>query len=125
MSGGVRLVAIAATILGFSAVALAAMGSHVVDMRDQPHLQQIWQTASIIHLVHSATLLGIAALWSSMKLPGLSWAAWSIILGTVIFCGSLYLRVITGGSQTGVAPIGGVLLMLGWLLAFLSFVRGR
>ena len=123
MSGGARLVAIAATILGFLAVALAALGSHVVDMQNQPYLQQTWQTASIIHLVHSAILLGLVALWSSLKLPSLSWASWAIILGTVIFSGSLYLRVITGGSLTGAAPVGGVLIMLGWLLAFLSFVR--
>ena len=123
MSDGSRLVAIAATILGFSAVVLAALGSHVVNMHDQPYLRQIWQTASIIHLVHSAALLGLAALWSSMKLPSLSWASWALFLGTVIFCGSIYLRVITGGSLTGAAPIGGVLLMLGWLLALLSFVR--
>ena len=117
------MVAIAAAILGFSAVVLAALGSHVVDMHDQPDLQQIWQTASIIHLFHSAALLGIAALWSSMKLPSLSWASWAIIVGTVIFSGSIYLRVITGASLTGAAPFGGVLLRLGWLLALLSFVR--
>lgn len=125
MNGGARLVAIAATILGFSAVVLAALGSHVVDLRDRSYLQQIWQTASTIHLVHSAALLGLAALWSGMKLPSLSWASWAIILGTVIFCGSLYLRVVTGGSLAGVAPVGGILLMLGWLLALVSFVRGR
>ena len=125
MNGGARLVAITATILGFSAVVLAALGSHVVDLRDQPYLQQIWQTASIIHLVHSAALLGLVSLSSSMKLPSLTWASWAIISGTVIFCGSLYLRVVTGGSLTGAAPVGGVLLMLGWLLAFVPFVRGR
>lgn len=123
MSRSVQMVAIAAAILGFSAVVLGALGSHLVDMNDQPGLQRIWQTASIMHLFHSAALLGLAALLSNRISRTLLLASWSMIAGTVVFCGSLYLRVISADFTTAAAPFGGVLLMLGWLLVLLSFVR--
>ena len=123
MNRGARVVAIAAAILGFSAVVLGALGSHLVDMNEQPDLQRIWQTASNIHLFHSATLLGLAALLAGMTSRTLLWASWSMIAGTVIFCGSLYLRVASAEFSTAAAPFGGVLLMAGWLLALLSFAR--
>ena len=120
MNASARVVALAGTILSLSAVILAAMGSHLFDMNG---LQGIWQTASNIHLFNSAALLGLAALLAKLESHSLKWGAWLIVLGTVVFCGSIYLHVITGRTVSGVTPSGGLLMMVGWLLAIFAFLR--
>ncbi len=120
MNASARVVALAGTILALSAVILAAMGSHLFDMNG---LQGIWQTASNIHLFNSAALLGLAALLVKLESHSLKWGAWLIVLGTVVFCGSIYLHVITGRTMSGVTPSGGLLMMAGWLLAIFAFLR--
>lgn len=114
------MIALAGTLLAFSAVVLAAMGSHLFDMKG---MQGIWQTASNIHLFNAAALLGLAALLARLDSAPLKWGAWMVVLGTLIFCGSIYLHVITGRTPTSLAPPGGMLMMAGWLLAALAFIR--
>jgi len=115
-----RVVAFTGAILSLSAVILAAMGSHLIDMKG---LQGIWQTASMLHLFNAAALMGLAALLANLESRSLQWGACFIVIGTVVFCGSIYLHVMTGRTISGVAPVGGSLMMAGWLLAVLAFLR--
>jgi len=115
-----RAVAFAAALLALSAVILAAMGSHLFDMKG---MQGLWQIASNIHLFSAAALLGLAALLARLASPVLKWGAWLIVLGTLIFCGSIYLHVITGHVLPWVTPSGGLLMMAGWVLVALAFMR--
>ena len=120
MSTAVRVIALAGALLALSAVILAAMGSHLIDMNG---LQDIWRTASNIHLFSAAALMGLAALLTRLESTPLKWGAWLIVLGTIIFCGSIYLHVITGHTLPAVTPSGGLLMMAGWLLTALAFLR--
>ena len=120
MNAAARGVALAGAILALSAVILAAMGSHLFEMNG---LQGLWQTASNIHLFNSAGLLGLAAILLRLESHSLKWGAWLIVLGTVVFCGSIYLHVISGRSVPAVTPAGGMLMMAGWLLAATAFLR--
>ena len=43
----------------------------------------------------------------------------------LLFCGALYWHGLTGVSLGSIAPTGGTLLMLGWLLLGASAVRAR
>jgi uncharacterized membrane protein YgdD (TMEM256/DUF423 family) len=107
-------------MLALTAVVLAAMGSHLVDMKG---LQASWETASNMHLFSAAALVGLASLIAVHESKLLRWGAWLVISGTIIFSGSIYLHVMTGHTLRAVTPSGGVLMMLGWLLAALSFLR--
>ena len=120
MNTSARAIALAGTLLSLSAVVLAAMGSHLIDMNG---LQGIWQIASNIHLFSAAALLGLAALLTRLESTALKWGSWLIVLGTIIFCGSIYLHVISGRTVPGVTPSGGLLMMAGWLLSSLAFLR--
>ena len=56
----------------------------------------------------------------NIKHSMLNYAGYSFTLGTIIFSGSLYILCLTGITKFGaITPIGGVLLILGWI--FLSF----
>lgn len=120
MSSTARAVAFAAALLSLLAVILAAMGSHLFDMNG---MQGLWQIASNIHLFNAAALLGVAALLARHESPVLKWGAWLVVLGTLVFCGSIYLHVITGHTVPSVTPSGGLLMMAGWALVALSFIR--
>jgi uncharacterized membrane protein YgdD (TMEM256/DUF423 family) len=44
-------------------------------------------------------------------------AGWSILIGTILFSGSLYLLVLTDTKPLGmITPLGGVAFLVGWLL---------
>jgi uncharacterized membrane protein YgdD (TMEM256/DUF423 family) len=106
--------------MALSALVLAAMGSHLFNMNGMQHL---WQTASQIHLFSAASLLGVAALLAWLKSPFIRWGAWLIILGTFIFCGSIYLHVISGHTLKNLTPAGGLIMMSGWVMTALAFLR--
>lgn len=107
-------------IMALTAVILAAMGSHLIEMNG---MQATWDIAINLHLFSAAALVGLAAWLTIFDSKLLRWGTWAIIFGTVVFCGSIYLHVITGHMLRAVTPFGGLLMMLGWLLAALSFLR--
>ena len=120
MSAVARYLALAGALLALSGLVLAAMGSHLFDMNG---MQELWRTASTIHLFSAAGLLGLAAWLARGDSLPLKWGAWLIVAGTVVFSGSIYLHVITGQTLGAVTPAGGMLMMAGWLLAVVSFLR--
>jgi uncharacterized membrane protein YgdD (TMEM256/DUF423 family) len=51
---------------------------------------------------------------------------WTFLLGTVLFCGPLYGHPLDAPPWTlHLAPIGGLALMLGWILFGVAAVRSR
>ena len=120
MNSSARVIAFVAAILSLSAVVLAALGSHAIDMSG---MQGLWQTASVIHLFSAAALIGLAALLASLDASLLKWGAWLIISGVVVFCGSIYFHVISGYKIPIVTPVGGFVMMVGWFLSALAFIR--
>ena len=116
-----RLIALLACLLALTGVVMGALGSHLVDLEAIDYGARIWQTASTLHLFDAAAILGLSAWLSVTPSKSLLWACWGLLLGTVIFCCSLYLRVASGGNYTGAAPVGGFIMILSWLLAGWSF----
>lgn len=123
MKNSARLFATIAALLGLTGIVLAALGSHLVDIHAVNNGADIWQTASVIHLFQAAGLLGFSAWLNSSDSRPLMWACVMMLAGTVVFCGSLYLKVASAGDITGVAPLGGSIMMLGWLLAGIALWR--
>ena len=115
-----RMIAFVAACLCLLAVILGALGSHLVEMNG---LQETWDTGIRMHLFNAVGVLGLAALYSRRDTALLKWGAWIIVLGTLLFAGSIYLHVITGMKISNMAPAGGTLMMLGWLLAAVGLIR--
>lgn len=110
------LLAFAGGLIAAAAVGLGAYASHgVADAQAQSNLQ----TAAIFGFGHGVALAALAAGTSR----GLGKAAlYLLLLGTLLFSGSLVLGVMAGVS-TRLAPIGGFALMLGWVLWSLDALR--
>jgi uncharacterized membrane protein YgdD (TMEM256/DUF423 family) len=118
-----RGIALVAALSGLLAVILAAAGSHIL-AEDGAGVQKLWATALQMHMFHTAALLGVAALIQPGSPRLLPWSGVLMMLGVLFFSGSLYLRASGFIAVPGVVtPLGGLLLMAGWLALFLALIR--
>jgi uncharacterized membrane protein YgdD (TMEM256/DUF423 family) len=108
-------------LLGFLAISLGASGAHgpVHEKLKAAGELEHWETALQYHLPHAVVLL-LLTLFASSK-QTMVWAWRMILLGVLIFSGSLYLLAYTGTKWLGaITPLGGLSLMAGWTLIALS-----
>ncbi|MAK92215.1 MAG: hypothetical protein CMI08_08660 [Oceanospirillaceae bacterium] len=112
----------AAAVAGFSAVALGAFGAHGLKGVLDDAIMTVYHTAVLYHLVHSAVLLALAV-WLKV-MPGNRWLSWSanlMLVGMILFCGSLYAMTLTGIRPLGIiTPFGGVSWLAGWALLLVA-----
>ena len=114
-----------AALLGALAVAAGAFGAHALEQRLAPDRMQLFELAARYQLMHALALLGAA--WAVQRWPnGLTSASgWLLIVGVVIFSGTIYALAFGAPRVLGaVTPIGGLALIGGWLLLALGAWRG-
>ena len=101
------LLRVLSALSGALGVAMGAFAAHGLS---DPHPRELLRTGATYALVHAAGALALEA-----RAP---WAALSLAGGGLVFSASLYALAFGAPSLTGaVTPIGGVLMILGWLLA--------
>lgn len=101
------------------AVVLGAFGVHTLAPLLAADRMNVWETAVRFQMYHALGLLLTGALPRSSRL-----AALLLLVGSLIFSGSLYLLVLSGVNALGaVTPIGGLLLIAGWALLAVSLAR--
>ncbi|MFV8826269.1 DUF423 domain-containing protein [Alkalihalobacterium sp. APHAB7] len=106
-------------------VALGAFGAHGLEGRLTEHYIKIYQTGVQYHMYHALglTLIGLISL-KGVESSLVHWAGWLIVLGIILFSGSLYVLAITGISKLGmITPLGGVAFIAGWVLLAISMFR--
>jgi uncharacterized membrane protein YgdD (TMEM256/DUF423 family) len=111
-----------AAVLGAIAVVLGAFGAH--GLRDRVAAESLasWRTAVEYHLLHAIVLLALA-LHADATGRALGASPWLFTAGIALFSGSIYLLVLTPWRWLGpVTPIGGLLLIAGWI-SLLASVR--
>lgn len=122
-------------VCGFATVALGAFGAHALADRVEPSLIANWATATDYLGLHALAILG-CGLWclvvsdarheASASLGWVSKAALAFLIGILLFCGSLYLMVLTGNRALGmITPMGGVAMLIGWAFLILAAWRAR
>lgn len=101
-----------AAVNGFLAVAAGAFGAHSLGGIIGPQMLGVFATAALYHMFH-ALAMGLAALSGRGRAANV--AAALFLIGIVLFCGSLYLLVLTGVRGLGfLTPFGGVAFLAGW-----------
>lgn len=122
-------------------IGVGALGAHLLKARLGPEHYATLQTAVHYQQVGALGLLALGA-WlragvaartrrgepgsdtagdAALRLP-----VWLVIVGTVLFSGSLYGLLAGAPRFTGVlTPLGGVAMIAGWLLAARAFWRAR
>ena len=138
-----------AAVFGFLAVLMGAFGAHALsdsgflatkyaDMEPKivsgmelpaafKYLED-FRTAVRYHMWHALALFGTGLWMRTQASRLLAVAAWCFVGGIVLFSGALYVLVI-GGPRFGgitwglVAPFGGTLLLIGWLVLTIAALR--
>ena len=108
------------------AVGLGAFGAHGLRARLGPEMLSVFETGVRYQMYHALALLGVAWLISRQPSLAATIAGICFLLGTLIFSGCLYALVLSGMKILGaIVPIGGVLLIVGWLALAIAFVSVR
>jgi uncharacterized membrane protein YgdD (TMEM256/DUF423 family) len=76
------------------------------------------QSALLMHVLHAPALLAVAWLAARGRLVNLAGMAFAA--GLLLFCGAVYAQAGWSLRLPHVAPLGGLLLMAGWLLLGLA-----
>lgn len=109
----------------FLSIAFGAFGAHGLEERVSERMLANWQTGAHYHIVHGLALLFIGLLADRLGQSTLvSSAGWLILVGIVLFSGSLYVMALTGITKLGaVTPLGGVAFLTGWLLIVIAVIK--
>ncbi len=121
-------------VIGGLVMALAtifgALGAHALPGRLAPAQLEIYDTAVRFQFFQALGLLVLGAVARGGYSDSLQAAAILLVAGIITFCGSLYLLAfrITLGAPLIVGlttPLGGILLIGGWLMFAITSWRSR
>jgi uncharacterized membrane protein YgdD (TMEM256/DUF423 family) len=112
-------------VLGFLAVALGAFGAHALsDILEKNGYADIWETGVHYQMFHAIVIVVIGALMSKHvigNVKSLRVAGTAMLIGVILFAGSLYALALTKITILGaITPIGGVSMLIGWIALFIS-----
>ena len=119
-----RFFGVAGAVAAMIGVILGAFGAHGLRGRLSSADMEIFETGVRYHMYHALGLFAVA--WAASRWPSgaTTLAGWSLIVGIVVFSGSLYTLVLTGQRWLGaVTPIGGLALIAGWAALAWAMLR--
>jgi uncharacterized membrane protein YgdD (TMEM256/DUF423 family) len=112
-----------AGFLGAITVMIGAFGAHYLKQYLTPDQMATYQTAVSYQFYHVLALLATGMLYKRYRTQAMNRAGQFFIYGILLFCGSLYMSIfltVIGKGGLGmfafVTPLGGLLLIIGWLL---------
>lgn len=119
-----RLWIVIGAVSAFVSVAAGAFGAHALKARLTPDMLTIFETGNRYQMYHSLGLLAVGLLAASRPSGLLNGAGWAMLVGILLFSGSLYALALSGVRALGaITPLGGVGFLVGWVLFALAAWR--
>jgi len=114
-------------ISGLLSVVLGAFSAHGLEAVLSDRRMHNFQTAVHYQVFHTLALLGIVCIEDRFLRPSYTmYSAVFLLLGIILFSGSLYLLAITDISLLGmITPVGGSAFIIGWIMLFLAVTRSE
>lgn len=110
-------------LYGLVAVAAGAVGAHALGpMLAASGGETRFALATDYLLFHALALIAVALLADRFAGGGFEIPGWLFATGAALFCGSLFVRSLTGAG-TILTPAGGVLLIAGWVTLLVQGAR--
>lgn len=126
-----KFILVTSGIYGMLAVILGAFGAHGLKGKLEPPSLDTFETGVRYQVYHALALMMIGLLYSQLQSGVLRGSAICMMLGTILFSGSLYFLSARAILPLGelrflgpVTPLGGLLLIVGWLLFIVAAARG-
>lgn len=101
------------------AVALGAFGAHGLKNRLDAYSMSVYEKAVFYHFIHALGILLVAlfARTSAISPAAQARVGWLLLIGIILFSGSLYTLAISGIRILGaITPIGGIAFIAAWLV---------
>lgn len=119
-----KYLSVIAAVFGFVGVALGAFGAHGLQGLVSPAMLDVWKTAVSYQMYHVPVILLLGLLPALTPRRLILLAGYCFIAGVLVFSGSLYALVWFGVPRLGmITPLGGVLLLLGWLTLAVALLK--
>ena len=125
-----KKILISASILGMLAVILGAFAAHGIENKVTEDAIETFQTGVRYQMYHALLLLFVAQT-SYLRINVKKGVLYLVIAGVLLFSGSIYglaTNVLTSFDFKSIAfitPIGGLLLILSWIVMLISFVKNK
>ncbi|MEM7368368.1 MAG: DUF423 domain-containing protein [Bacteroidota bacterium] len=114
-----KIAYLSGSLLGLIAVIAGALGAHGLKGQLSPDSMGSFETAVRFQMYHALLLLIVGYFLEKKPHKLGTRSFWAILVGTILFSGSIYLLVLTPLSLGLVTPLGGSILIFGWaLMAF-------
>jgi uncharacterized membrane protein YgdD (TMEM256/DUF423 family) len=112
-------------INAFLAVALGAFGAHGLADKLGPKYLEIWKTGVTYQMFHATGILVIGLILGKVAGSSLfTWSGWLMLIGIILFSGSLYILSVTKiGILGAITPLGGVSFLAAWILIVIGAVK--
>ena len=109
-------------------VIAGAFGAHALAARLEPRDLQLWETAAR-YLMYGSFAMVLVGLFGAQGAPvrhrGVDAAGWCLLAGSALFSGTVFGLALGGPRWLGaVTPIGGTLLIVGFLIFAWAAARG-
>ncbi|MBO0998872.1 DUF423 domain-containing protein [Bacillus sp. SD075] len=116
-----KLFIIFGALNGFIAVALGAFGAHGLEGKIPDKYLETWQTAVQYQMFHAVGLLVLGLLAGKISSPLINWSGWLMLIGIILFSGSLFVLSVTQIKVLGaITPLGGVSFLVAWVLMIIA-----
>jgi uncharacterized membrane protein YgdD (TMEM256/DUF423 family) len=120
-----RTLGVAGHLIALATV-FGAFGAHALKGQLSPERLEVYETAVRYQFFHSLGLLGIGLTLRFVDVRAVRWAAVLVLVGVVLFSGSLYALTFGASRAFGiVTPFGGLAFILGWLCFTWGVFRHR
>jgi uncharacterized membrane protein YgdD (TMEM256/DUF423 family) len=120
-----RILFAAGAALALLAVAAGAFGAHALRVRLPADGLETWELAARYQMVHALALLAFAWAATQWQRYPAALAGGLMIAGVLVFSGTLYALALGAPRWFGaITPIGGVALLVAWLVAAVGAIRG-
>jgi uncharacterized membrane protein YgdD (TMEM256/DUF423 family) len=125
MSPTTKLFLILGGINAALVVMLGAFGAHGLKTKLTAEMLAVYQTGVHYHLFHALGLLAVGLVASQIAdSVWLKWSGWLMLLGIILFSGSLYVLSVSGLRWLGmVTPFGGAAFIAAWIVFVIAIAK--
>ena len=110
----------------FIAVSMGAFTAHKLKATLSADYLSAIQTAADYQFYHALGLILIGLIYQHNKTRLTAMSGWLILIGIILFSGSLYLLGLSGTKWLGmITPMGGLCFLIAWLMLAFSHLRPK
>jgi len=105
---------------------LGAFGAHALKKILSPEMLAVYKTGVEYQFYHAMGLLLVGLIGFHLESKWARWSALFMVVGIILFSGSLYALAISGIKILGaITPIGGLLFVASWVCLAIGIVQQR